>query len=152
MDDQAFRVELKEVLKAYGLSALRRYGRALQLTRPSGLKKGELIDQIVEVVCGDVQPRRTGKGAPAKDRQQENLLDYAVWQVQKKFGEEIRPMKIYEAEMPPIATRIRELEASETPAKEIEPPKPSADLSLKVPLGNLSDEQKRLLIELINSF
>ena len=51
-------------LKSFGVSDLRCFGRYLQLERPTDMKKDLLIDEILAVLCGEIQPTRTNRGAP----------------------------------------------------------------------------------------
>ena len=66
-DVEAFKNACKEYFHTVNLNVLRAYGRALQLRKPTAMRKKELSEEIISVLCGETVPQRNGKkGAPIK--------------------------------------------------------------------------------------
>lgn len=119
-----FREQCKEYLKGLSLMDLRGYGRFLNLTAPTKLKKSELIFEIIEILSGKKVSARTKKGAPIKN-------DY--------FKVEI-PFKIEE-----IRRRIWGTVNQNRKEKN------GVQVQFSVDIGNLTKEQRQLLNEFLNS-
>ena len=128
MNEQEYRNRLTALLKEQGLMALRRYGRDLQLTRTADVKKDELVEKIVAVLCGEVTPKRGRKGAPVKDGMRETRIAREVSSLRKEFG---------------LIDEEAELTQEKTPP---------TSLSFTVTLDKLTSDQKRILTDFINSF
>ncbi len=64
---------------------MRSYGRKLQLTAPTKQKKGALIQEIIGVLCGEIQQERNNRGAPIKDDYIEPRLIEEIERLQKKY-------------------------------------------------------------------
>lgn len=81
--------QFKEACKAYlntvSVNSLRSYGRKLQLTAPTKQKKGALIQEILGVLCGEIQQERNNRGAPIKDDYIEPRLIEEIERLQKKY-------------------------------------------------------------------
>ena len=63
-----FKEQCALYLTQLSLTDLRTYGRFLNLTAPTRLKKSILIDEIISVLCGEKSPTRTKRGAPIKSK------------------------------------------------------------------------------------
>ena len=59
--------EYRMYLQTLSLDDLRCYGRFLQLQSPTKLRKKELIETIILVLCGELTPKRNRRGAPIKN-------------------------------------------------------------------------------------
>lgn len=65
-----FITDCKEYLSSVGLGSLRAYGRRIGVSNPTKKGKEELIDLIVAVLSGEMQPReQSRRGAPIKNDQ-----------------------------------------------------------------------------------
>ena len=64
---QEFKTACKSVLSKYGIHDLRTYGRELGLEKPAALKKNDLENEIVAVLCGELFPERNHRGKPPKN-------------------------------------------------------------------------------------
>ena len=62
-----FAHECERYLMTLGINTLRAYGRRLGLQAPTKRKKGDLIRDIVEALCGEEKPSRSKRGAPIKN-------------------------------------------------------------------------------------
>ena len=65
-DVLAFKLACKNYFFTLDLQSLRAYGRLLNMPKPTVLKKGDLIEEIIKILCGESRPRSTKKGAPIK--------------------------------------------------------------------------------------
>lgn len=55
-------------LDTLGIAALRAYGRHVGVSRATAKKKGEIIEDIIAIFCGDLAPiERSKRGAPIRD-------------------------------------------------------------------------------------
>ncbi len=63
-----------EYLHQWGIMDLRSYGRSLGLPAPTKLKKAELIEEIIEVLCEERGAVRTKRGAPIKNKRIEEEI------------------------------------------------------------------------------
>ena len=55
-------------LNALGIAALRAYGRHVGVARATAKKKNEIIEEIISIFCGDLEPiERSKRGAPIRD-------------------------------------------------------------------------------------
>lgn len=81
--------EFKMACRAYLVTVdtftLRTYGRYIQLDAPTALNKSELIQNIISVLCGEIVPSRTRKGAPVKSTSIPQSLIETVTQLQDKY-------------------------------------------------------------------
>lgn len=76
---QGFKNACVEVLDAFSLMQLRVYGRSIGVDVPTKKKKGELIEGIVAVLCGEATPiERSTRGAPVKDDHVDPAIEQAV--------------------------------------------------------------------------
>lgn len=64
---KGFKEYTREFLSQQGLESLRVYGRREGLRVATKLKKKELIEQTIAVLCGEQKPDRTVRGAPRKN-------------------------------------------------------------------------------------
>lgn len=129
MDGNEYKKELRGLLERQGIASLRKYGRDLQMKNTTSFSKAVLIDQIVGILCGEIKPERGKIGAPAKDATREKRIAREVEDLQREFGL---------------------IEGNPTPSQAVSAP--TASLSFTVALDSLTHLQKRLLIDMINSF
>lgn len=94
-----FKYACGQYLSSLGVSVLRILGRKLQLQSPTITKKDDLIQQIIAVLCGEITPSRTRRGAPIKG-------DYLPPAVIEKI-EELREQYLYGEEI--VKTPIKDL-------------------------------------------
>ncbi len=73
-----FRTDCRLYLASLGISDLRAYGRAVGVSRPTAKKKEELIEDVVDILSGNLQPISISRqGAPVKnDRVDERILQH----------------------------------------------------------------------------
>ncbi|MBE7077627.1 MAG: hypothetical protein E7377_02845 [Clostridiales bacterium] len=63
-----FRYACKEYLYSLSIGDLRTYGREIGVSKPTTMKKEDLIETIVGILCGDSAPTiKSNRGAPIKD-------------------------------------------------------------------------------------
>ena len=97
MDEQqrAFFKELcVQYLSELSLVDLRGYGRYLQLTAPTCLKKSDLIYEIVDVLCGKKIPTRTKRGAPIKNNYFKADIPLKIEEIRKNvFGTKVNGLR-----------------------------------------------------------
>ncbi len=63
-----FKWKCREYLMRQGIAALRPYGRAIGVSEPTAKSKGVLIEDIISILAGEVEPKpRSSRGAPIKD-------------------------------------------------------------------------------------
>lgn len=62
----AFKNSCADCLLKAGLNDLRGYGRSIGMRAATKLKKADLIKEIVGVLCGEIVPSPTKRGAPVK--------------------------------------------------------------------------------------
>ncbi len=86
-----FKRECELYLSSLGISVLRILGRKLHLQTPTACKKEQLIGEIIAVLCGEITPTRTNRGAPIK-------FDYLPIFVMDKI-EELREKYLYSKEV-----------------------------------------------------
>lgn len=66
--EKAFKHACKEYLLSLSLGSLRAYGRDIGVARPAAKKKDVLIEDILAVLCEEMQPiERSKRGAPVRD-------------------------------------------------------------------------------------
>ena len=66
-DVKGFKEKAREFMPQHSLELLRIYGRREGLRAATRLKKTELIEQTIAVICGEQKPDRTARGAPRKN-------------------------------------------------------------------------------------
>lgn len=75
-----------QALKNFSLYDLRIYGRELDLTDPTKLKKGEILPLIVAVLSGEITPPgRNNRGAPVKNKNVNPDIIKAVEDVKRRY-------------------------------------------------------------------
>ncbi|MBO5240296.1 MAG: hypothetical protein J6B56_02600 [Clostridia bacterium] len=92
-----FKIACKEELKNWGIMTLRAYGRNIGMRKPTKLKKAELIEQIIGVLCGELVQVQTNRGAPVKNYY---IDEKAVGKI------ELIKRKYLQAEEPPIVAPV----------------------------------------------
>lgn len=130
----------KELCKAYfqeiSLEDLRRYGRHLELQKPTTLKKEDLINEILLVICDEKKPSRNLRGAPIKNT---SFLPEIPLQIEK-FREEIFGIS-YNIEN----TTINKNKNKENFFNNL------VVLNLSLSINELTKEQKQLTLKLLES-
>jgi len=80
--------EFKEICRYYlstlALSTLQIYGRGLGLRRPSTMKRADLTEDILKVLCGEEIEPRNKKGLPIKDTNV-GVIAREIEALQKKY-------------------------------------------------------------------
>lgn len=66
-DINAFKNTCADCLLKAGLNDLRGYGRLIGMRAATKLKKTDLIKEIIGVICGEIAPNPTKRGAPVKN-------------------------------------------------------------------------------------
>lgn len=85
----AFKGACRQFLRSYTLTTLRIYGRSLQITTTTEATKGDLIEDILAVLCGETYFIRNNRGAPVKNDELPVGLEETVETLKKLyFGEE----------------------------------------------------------------
>lgn len=65
---QEFTTAGEAFLDSLGIAALRAYGRSVGVSRATAKRKNEIIDDIIAIFCGDLEPiERSRRGAPIRD-------------------------------------------------------------------------------------
>lgn len=128
---ELFKMKCTSYLHTQSINALRAYGRQLQLRSPTKMRKGELIEEIVKVLCGESAQQRGKKGAPIKN-------DY----VQPKLLEEITCLQ-----REYLGVEKEEAEEEGEEAEE----ETGVSLQFAIKPAMLSEEQKRYLTDFLNS-
>lgn len=64
---EQFKLACENCLLKSSVSVLRIYGRKLGVQAPCKKNKGELVKDIIGVLCGEIAPNRTKRGAPIKN-------------------------------------------------------------------------------------
>lgn len=83
-----FRYACTQYLSTLSLMTLRPYGREVGVAQPTEKKKGELIEEIVGILTGEITPvARATKGAPVKD----DFVDPKIAQKIEEFRKEFLP-------------------------------------------------------------
>lgn len=128
----------KELCKSYfqeiSLEDLRRYGRHLELQKPTTLKKEDLINEILLVICDEKKPSRNIRGAPIKNT---SFLPEIPLKIEK-FREEIFGIS-YNIENTSI-TKNKENFFNNLVV-----------LNLSLSVNELTEEQKQLTLKLLES-
>lgn len=62
-----FKLACERYLNGLAVLDLRVYGRYLGLRNPTAIKKHELIQKIIGVLCGEITETQTARGAPIKN-------------------------------------------------------------------------------------
>ena len=80
-----FKIACKNYFSTLRLSTLSCYGRFLQLKAPTAMKKDDLIESIIGVLCGEISPNRTCRGAPIKGNYVDQSIIATVSHFQKQY-------------------------------------------------------------------
>ena len=83
-----FKLACKNYLQTVNIATLRSYGRALGLGKPTVLRKAELIDQILLVLCGEIAPERKKLGAPVKSDYVNPALTQRIQELRAEYLQE----------------------------------------------------------------
>ena len=143
-DVSGFKLACKNYLITLDLNSLRTYGRALQIRTPTMMRKADLIEEIIKVLCGENSPQRNNRGAPVKSAYLDESIFETVERIQKKYFE-----KETDGE-----TATNAVEEQETiPPVRVEPVSESRlePLQFTVRFSLLNEEQKNLFLAFLNS-
>ena len=151
--------ELQECKKAlylqlshYSIRTLRTYGREIQLKTPTKSSKEELVQNIIAVICGEIQPKRNKRGAPVKCEFKNPELHEQIQLLCKAFGHTAPPLAYNSAEKEEANAQSK----TEQNSSEILPI--AQEISNLLQQENtafclrLTPEQKSLLHQLIDPF
>ena len=132
-----FRELCVQYLSELSLVDLRSYGRYLQLTAPTRLKKIDLIHEIVDVLCEKKISTRTKRGAPIKNNY---------------FKADI-PLKIEEIKRNVFETNVNGLRegSKKEETKKAEIKQEHVLLQFSIAVETLNERQKQLLSDFLNS-
>lgn len=90
-----FRCACVQYLSTISLMSLRSYGRHVGVAAPTEKKKLELIDEIVGILTGELQPvARATKGAPVKDDFVDPKIELKIAQLRREYLTEPEPNPI----------------------------------------------------------
>lgn len=127
-----FRKLCEEYLNHLSVGDLRCYGRFLNLTAPTRLKKAELIMEIVGVLCGEKDPVRTKRGAPIKNNYFKAEIPFKIQEMRREaFAEETTFKRAKNTILNKKAEKVQ--------------------LQFFVNLEKLTEKQKQLLNDFLNS-
>ena len=151
--------ELQECKKAlylqlsyYNIRTLRTYGREIQLKTPTKSSKEELVQNIIAVICGEIQPNRSKRGAPVRREFKNPEIHEQVRLLCKAFGHTAPPLAYNSIKTEePNAESKTEQNSSEIVPIEQEIVNPSQQEKAEFHL-RLTPEQKSLLHQLIDTF
>lgn len=66
-------------LSECGIAALRAYGRHVGVSRATAKKKNEIIDDIIAIFCGELEPiERSKRGAPIRDDSFDSTMEETI--------------------------------------------------------------------------
>ncbi len=138
-DVSGFKLACTKYLITLDLGSLRIYGRELQIRKPTTMKKAELIEEIIKVLCGEVIPRRNNRGAPVKTAYIDKDILKTVARLQKEFlkGEREACGEQTERKALVLADSLQE--------NSVEP------LQFTIRFSCLNEEQRKLLYAFLNS-
>ncbi len=80
-----FKLACTNYFSTLNLGLLRSYGRSLNLRNPTTLKKADLIEELIKVLCGEINPIRNNKGAPIKGEYVDKSIFEKVTQFQREY-------------------------------------------------------------------
>ena len=80
-----FKLVCMKYLQTISITALRTYGRTLGLEKPTTLRKADLIEEIVLVLCGEFEQKRKKLGAPIKSDYVDPTLVNKIKDLQIKY-------------------------------------------------------------------
>ena len=148
-----FKQTLRERLSFWHLNALGAYGRYLQLRAPTKLKKKDLIEAIVETICGERMESRNNRGAPVKAAYLDPKLVLEIENLIEKFSFVetfcVTSAEPNAAEPAPDQDTVQESEQDSEPNAEEEDP--AVQVNISVNLEKLTKKQKKLLTDFLNS-
>lgn len=133
-----FKEQCALYLTQLSLTDLRTYGRFLNLTAPTRLKKSILIDEIISVLCGEKSPTRTKRGAPIKSKLFQADIPLKIEEIKNKI---LNKNQLNINETPP---RDNQYSTSEFETN-------NSTINLNIQFEKLNKKQKQLLINFLNS-
>ena len=133
MDKKLFKEKCEQYLFRQSIMDLRAYGRYLNLLAPTTLKKEALIKEIIQVICGEIVPQRSKRGAPIKNSYVEPQIIEEVEKLKKEYGFDETEEIIFDK-----ISKIKEKDSNFV-------------LQINFSIENLSLDQKRFLNSFLNS-
>lgn len=137
-DITLFKTACFEYLSTLSLDALRSYGRYMQLRSPTTMKKAEIINDVISVLCGELNTQRNNCGAPVKN----SFVDPSILQTIAMLQEKHLPCNLENSSLDTPTTSavfLRDTEKIET------------SLQLSICYSSLTLEQKSLLHAFLRS-
>ena len=146
-----FKQTLRDVLFLWGLNDLAVYGRHLGLQTPTKLKKRDLIEAIVETICGERAEKRNNRGAPIKSKRlNPELVQEIDSLIEKYFAEALKPLPVIIE--PSHLTHTPEQAPEQQPEQAPETANPAVQINISVNPEKLTRKQKKILTDFLNSF
>lgn len=87
-DVLTFKRDCREYLSTLGHSDLRVYGRSIGVYNPTKVLKDELIERIIAVFCGEIEPTSTTRGAPVKNKHLDPSIPETIEDLRFTYSEE----------------------------------------------------------------
>lgn len=147
---QDFKYESKGYLSSLSLGKLRVYGRKIGVANPTELRKEELIEAIIAVLCGEASPvEPSKKGAPVKedhvDPKIEQSIDEIYNRILLRYSGEIKqrakenPLDTsdWTGQEEDFATRLEKFQATNKVVLCVEDPKYNQGTNHKEYIGQL---------------
>ena len=132
------KAEFKDACARYlfslSIADLRVYGRQLGLPAPTKLKKTQLVEDIVAVLCEEKVVERTKRGAPIKNKHCEQEIPLQIGQIKSHIFEE------------------QGANTSNEDVKVQEEQRGGFPLQISVNIEKLSEKQRQLLQAFLDSF
>lgn len=139
MKKEQFKADCRAYLMTVSVANLYAYGRHLNLTAPTKLKKAALIDRIIAVLCGEKIEIRNKRGAPIKNSNIDGKIPQEIENIRVRiFGEG-------EIEEKSKGEMAREL------TTEQQKEKTSVPFQLTIVLDKITAEQKKILRQFLNT-
>ena len=79
-----YKMACRNYFQNVSLNSLRSYGRFLGLRSPTTQHKEDLIEDIIKMLCGEMQPERNKQGAPVKENVNMDVIQ-AVEQLKGEY-------------------------------------------------------------------
>ena len=85
-DKELFKSACVKCFGKVGLNELRVYGRSIGMRAATKLAKDDLIREIAGILCGEISPCPTTRGAPAKSYAPDPIFVQVVENLKKAYG------------------------------------------------------------------
>lgn len=146
-DELGFKLACTKYFNTLGLDALRAYARTLQIEKPTMMRKADLIEEIIKVLCGEITPYRAGRGAPVKNGYVDESIFETVRKIQKEFAWDVLfPPPVEKKEIGVVLEENNALTFTET-TEEVD----LKNLQFTVHYAALTKEQKAKFLNFLKS-